>query len=208
MMSEMTPIHLEYTFTHKEWMEVRAAATARSRRRNKIIYGITSVIFLTVLVRTLVSERHVAGGPSRQPITTPKLVTALANQPSIHSIAILLIPWVIILALALFFIWRIFRTQRVNNPMGETVYVLDLDGNGVQVSTSTETTRWCWEAFNGSSETPSLLLLRLQSEALLPIPKRAAGAGQLEQLRRVVKERAVPRSGGFPVQQSGPTGTP
>lgn len=190
------PIHLAYTLTYKEWLEVHAAVGRKARRRMFVFLLVLFGVFAVGVVRRYGAEVH-----ARQATTSPS-----EELPPLESIVIMLIPWIVIMSAAFFLSRWMRRAGWKRNSLAQRMYSLDVDVDCVLLSSGVETTRWRWEAFIGSEETANLMILRLGPKTVLPIPKRAANTAQLEQLRQIVRERAVPRSGGFPVQPLGPGG--
>jgi hypothetical protein len=202
-MAEISPIHLEYTYTQQEWLESRLAAPSKpgspkSVRVPPIVALVGFAVYLLAL-GTLAARM------------VPSTASAAGSGPSfLRSNLLPFVPWVVLwgtlIIIALGFFWWRGRSAWKRNPLSQRIYSLDLDGQGIQVSTKTETTRWRWEAFVGFSEPGRLLILETETKEVLAVPKRAANAAQLEQLRQIFRERAGPRSGGFPVQPSRPAG--
>jgi hypothetical protein len=156
------------------------------------LFGWLVFIGLAVMLVMLVQN-------SKHPQPVPTQPTE--SSSFLNHFVVPLIPWVLIFGFIWLFVFRQLRQSLWNkNPISQRLFTLDLDDQAVQVSSGAESTRWLWEAFVAFSESSQLLLLRLESNAVLPIPKRALDPAQLEEVRGLATIRAAPRSGGFPIQ--------
>jgi hypothetical protein len=77
-----------------------------------------------------------------------------------------------------------------------------IDDEGIEMLGAGAATRWEWDRLIGWSETENLFLVRQVDPGAIILPKRALpSAGEEEALRAMLRTRAIPRTGGFPVQR-------
>lgn len=191
-MTEPTPIHAEYTFTQPEWREATWAAArgagdpARSRHRKALIF---LALFLGLVV-VLVSLAQVRDVPAPPPSST---TAPESSNPDFFSGYVRpLIPWIVIMSCFWFVVFRLLGGTIgpwSRHPMSQILHVLDASDEGLQVTTDVTLARFRWEAFVGWAESSRLVLLRLKTRAVVPIPKRALHPAALEELRRLLRMR-------------------
>ncbi len=89
-----------------------------------------------------------------------------------------------------------FQIRRAirRNPSLQGEIVLLLSDEGTQFTHATGTSQLQWRAYTKYKETPQLFVLYMSSSQSTAIPKRVLSSQQIEELRRLLKERIASKA--------------
>ena len=192
-------MRLEFTYTPDDLAEtakaLRAGGGGKKWHLSRGVFGWLLFVGLAVMLFMLLS---------RNPAPRAATVPAAPARGPFATVILPLVPWVLIFGFIWFFVFRQIRGQYKRlwqeNSELQQPQTLDMDDDGVRLSSTLSTTTWHWPAFVKVIETPSLLLLETSSKTHLLIPKRAAAdPGQLEALRALLAAHVSAPTGAFPV---------
>jgi hypothetical protein len=184
-------IDLNFELTKSELVEAQRRLTPIVR----VLTIVSVVVGLFLLWLTYYSLSHDAALATRQRSKSINIADLIAATfPFVFFVAIYLPLWLNLR--------NRLRKQR-ENPLLTGPRRMMVDDAGIRSVHALAETFYRWEAIEKVFVTKQLYLLRAWSIALI-IPKRVIPPDQVEQFERLVRNRVMERTGGFPVRATPP----